>query len=418
MSEADAAVGEAQAASEAAEKASRAAGEARAVADTRAANAEATLRERSELRAQAVARLQSFTATGLLSAALPMLEIPDQWAAWTIDPALSLARRAEQALAEINDSDEAWARIQGRIAEDFGELQRALSALGQQAQAETSDYGLAVVIMYENRPERPDQLLQRLAEEIAQRRELLSANEREILENHLQAEIATEVQWLLQTAEQQVEGINRELYKRLTSTKMRYRLQWLPIAEGAEGAPIGLEAARKRLLNTSADLRSAEDRRVVGAMLQQRIAAERERADARTRLGGGRLLDQLVWALNYRHWHEFRVQRLQASEWRRLSGLASSGERALGLTVPLFAAVASFYSLSGYPHAPRLALLDEAFAGIDAAARAHCMGMIREFDLDLVITSESEWACYAELPGVSICHLQRREGVDAVFVSR
>ena len=63
-------------------------------------------------------------------------------------------------------------------------------------------------------------------------------------------------------------------------------------------------------------------------------------------------------------------------------------------------------------------LLDEAFAGIDDAARAHCMGLIREFDLDFVITSEREWACYAELPGVSICQLQRREGVDAVFVSR
>ena len=63
-------------------------------------------------------------------------------------------------------------------------------------------------------------------------------------------------------------------------------------------------------------------------------------------------------------------------------------------------------------------LLDEAFAGIDDAARAHCMALIREFDLDFVITSEREWACYAELPGVSICQLQRREDVDAVFVSR
>ena len=63
-------------------------------------------------------------------------------------------------------------------------------------------------------------------------------------------------------------------------------------------------------------------------------------------------------------------------------------------------------------------LLDEAFAGIDDAARAHCMALVREFDLDFVMTSEREWACYAELPGVSICQLQRREGIDAVHVSR
>ena len=73
---------------------------------------------------------------------------------------------------------------------------------------------------------------------------------------------------------------------------------------------------------------------------------------------------------------------------------------------------------TGHDLAARLMLLDEAFAGIDDDARAHCMGLIREFDLDFVITSEREWGCYAELPGVAICQLQRREGIDAVFVSR
>jgi hypothetical protein len=152
-------------------------------------------------------------------------------------------------------------------------------------------------------------------------------------------------------------------------------------------------------------------------MLQQCILAERERADSPGG-GGGSLLEQLASALDYRRWHRFRVERWQDGHWRKLSGPASSGERALGLTVPLFAAVASFYSQGSHPLAPRLILLDEAFAGIDDAARAHCMGLIREFDLDFVLTSEREWGCYAELPGVAICQLQRREGIDAVFVSR
>jgi uncharacterized protein YPO0396 len=150
-------------------------------------------------------------------------------------------------------------------------------------------------------------------------------------------------------------------------------------------------------------------------MLQERIETERANADAAS---GGSLLDQLARALDYRRWHRFTVQRWQDGQWRKLSGPASSGERALGLTVPLFAAVASYYSQSGYPHSPRLVLLDEVFAGIDDAARAHCMGLIREFDLDFIVTSEREWGCYAELPGVSICQLQRHEGIDAVHVSR
>lgn len=392
------------------------AGSAHAVAKVQANAAEESLQQRAGQRAATVTRWQQFVATGLFSAALPQMELPDLATPWTIDPALTLARRAEQALVSLADDDDSWARAQRQANEGFAELQRALSALAHQTIADHGDWGFVVHIVYQNRPERPDRLAALLNEEITQRSELLTAKERAILENHLQAEIASEIQRLLQGAERQRDAINRELHKRPTTTGVRFRLAWQTLGED-EGAPVGLEAARRRLLNTSTDLWSAEDRSVVGAMLQQSIAAERERADA---IGGrgGSLLDQLAAALDYRRWHRFRVERWQEGNWRKLSGPASSGERALGLTVPLFAAVASFYSQGAHALAPRLMLLDEAFAGIDDAARAHCMGLIREFDLDFVMTSEREWGCYAELPGVSICQLQRREGIDAVFVSR
>jgi uncharacterized protein (TIGR02680 family) len=395
------------------------AGQARAVAHEKAATAEEVLGQRSEARAQAVSQLQQFAASGLLSVALPQAELPDMASPWTIDPALTLARRAEQALADIKDDDDSLVRVRKQTTEEWTELQRALTALGHQATADPSDWGLIVHIVYQNRPERPDRLIARLNEDIAQRSELLTAKERAVLENHLQAEIAAEVQRLLQGAKRQVDAINKELHKRPTSTGVRFRLLWQPLPE-EEGAPVGLAAAHERLLNTSADLWSADDRRIVGAMLQQSIAAERERSDDAVggKDGDSTLLDQLSRALDYRRWHRFRVERWQDGHWRKLSGPASSGERALGLTVPLFAAVASFYGQGSYAFSPRLILLDEVFAGIDDAARAHCMGLIREFDLDFVITSEREWACYAALPGVAICQLQRREGIDAVGVSR
>ena len=391
------------------------AGEARAVADTRAETTELAFVRSTQARATAVAQFQRFADTGLLAVALPELPQPESRQPWTIDPALTLARAAERDLSEVRDDDDTRDRLQRQISQDLTELQGALTALGHRAQAESSDFGLVVSVLYQNRAERPDQLAARLADEIAQRRALLTANEREVLENHLQAEIAAEVQKLLKAADLQVEAINTELHKRPTSTGVRYRLRWEPLVEGSEGAPVGLEAARRHLLHTNADLWSATDRRVIGTMLQQRILAERARAEA---AGTGSLLEQLARALDYRRWHVFRVQRWQDGQWRKLSGPASSGERALGLTVPLFAAVASFYGRDQQARAPRLVLLDEAFAGIDDAARAHCMALIHEFDLDFVITSEREWACYAELPGVSICQLLRREGVDAVLVSR
>ncbi|CDM24620.1 Hypothetical protein BN940_10801 [Castellaniella defragrans 65Phen] len=397
------------------DEALRHAGEARARAEQKVEAAEAVLAERIDTRQHAIAHWQGFAATGLLEIALPDAELPPHTAPWTIEPALALARRAEQALLQIKDDDDAWNRVQNQISQDYTELGRALAALSHRAQAETSDFGLIVSIVYQNRPERPDQLGARLAGEIAQRRELLTAGERQVLENHLQAEIASAIHKLLHDAERQVLAINEELAKRPTSTGVRFRLQWETLPEGGEdGAPVGLKAARQRLLNTSTDLWSAEDRRVVGEMLQQRIAAERSRADADQ---GGSLHEQLARALDYRRWHRFRVQRWDG-QWRPLSGPASSGERALGLTVPLFAAVSSYYSQADSTHAPRLVLLDEVFAGIDDAARHHCWALIREFDLDFVVTSEREWACSAELPGVAIAQLQRHEGIDAVHVSR
>jgi uncharacterized protein (TIGR02680 family) len=369
------------------------------------------LEERVHVRHTAVETLQAYTQqTGFVAIAVPDLALPDA-AAWGIEAALTIARRAEQALSEVAADEPDWERIQREIGRDFTELQSTMSTQGHSATAEPSDHGLIVRIVYQQRPERPDALEQRLDAELAEQRLILSAQERTLLEEHLEKEIAANLQRMIRDTEERVAAINVELHKRPTSTGMRYRLVWEPLPENDENAVPGLGLARKRLLNTSSDAWSAEDRRLVGEFLQARIDAERQRDER------GSLYDSLARALDYRRWHRFTVERNQDRQWKPLSGPASSGERALGLTVPLFAAASSHYESSD-PHAPRLVLLDEAFAGIDDDARASCMGLIREFDLDFVMTSEREWGCYAEIPGLSICQLVRREGMDAVLVSR
>lgn len=85
--------------------------------------------------------------------------------------------------------------------------------------------------------------------------------------------------------------------------------------------------------------------------------------------------------------------------------------------IPQFAAAAAHYS-SARDDAPRMILLDEAFVGIDPDMRGKCMELIKVFDLDFLLTSESEWGCYAGLPGVAIYQLSTRSGFDAVFLTR
>jgi hypothetical protein len=46
------------------------------------------------------------------------------------------------------------------------------------------------------------------------------------------------------------------------------------------------------------------------------------------------------------------------------------------------------------------------------------MGLLAAFDLDFVMTSEREWGCYGTLPGVAICQLATRAGIDAVHVTK
>jgi uncharacterized protein (TIGR02680 family) len=367
----------------------------------------AKLAEDTGRRASATAAFQRFTATGLLATAQPKLDLPDPSAPWAPDPAVRLARRVEQALAEVDAHDAAWERVQRELSHGFKELADALSRYGHEATADLAEDRYVVAVVFQGQRRAPDVLAGLLGEEIGHRERVLSAKERELLEEHLVNEVASHLQELIADAEDQVRQMNDELEERPTSTGMRLRFRWEPLPDG----PPGLAEARRRLLRQASDAWSVEDRAAVSAFLQERIAAERTRDDS------GTWLEHLTAALDYRAWHRFTIERWQDGRWRSAAGPASSGERVLTVTLPLFAAASAHYR-SAQPAAPRLVLLDEAFAGVDDDARAKCMGLLATFDLDFVMTSEREWGCYPTVPGLAIHQLSRRQGIEAVHITR
>ncbi|HEX5119760.1 MAG TPA: TIGR02680 family protein [Pseudonocardiaceae bacterium] len=355
----------------------------------------------------AITTLRTFVATGLLHTVLPDLELPDPAANWAPTPAITVARAVNAALEAVDDADRAWELIQQRVSAEHKLLTDALSRHGHSAGMTVRDGTIVVDVLFAGRRQDIPTLVAGLAAETEHRAMLLSAKEREILENHLINEVAGALQELITGAEEQVAAINTDLADRPTSTGMRLRLRW----RTARSAPDGLARVRDRLLRQTADAWTAEDRALVGAFLQQQINAEHA-ADA-----AGGWVDQLTRALDYRVWHEFTIQRYQDGEWRPATGPASGGERVLAASVPLFAAASSFYTSAGNRHAPRLIALDEAFAGVDDDSRAKCLGLLAAFDLDVVMTSEREWGCYPQVPGLSIAQLTRRDGIDAVLVT-
>ena len=63
-------------------------------------------------------------------------------------------------------------------------------------------------------------------------------------------------------------------------------------------------------------------------------------------------------------------------------------------------------------------MLDEAFAGIDHSMRGRCMAMMGAFDLDLVMTSDSELGTHQEVRNLSIYHLTRDPAFRGVLAER
>ncbi|MBO0913697.1 TIGR02680 family protein [Streptomyces laculatispora] len=366
------------------------------------------LREAAQARTEAIAALQRFTGTGLMAVAVPEIEVPAvDGGAWAATPAIALARAIDAALSATDDSDSAWERVQRRLSEEFKTLQDTLSRHGHRASARMVEDGMVVDITYQGRERAVPDLAAALAVEVGELARILSAREREILETHLVTEVAGTLQELIGAAERQVRDMNVELEERPTSTGMRLRLVW----RSSRRAPAGLAPARERL-RRSADIWTAEDRVAVGEFLQEQIA--RQHTDD----ASGSWLDHLTAALDYRTWHEFGVERHQQGRWVPATGPASGGERVLAVSVPLFAAASSHYASAGSPYAPRLVTLDEAFAGVDDDSRAKCLGLLHAFDLDVVMTSEREWACYPQVPGIAIAQLSRIDEVAAVLVTR
>ncbi|MFW6642366.1 TIGR02680 family protein [Nocardiopsis algeriensis] len=359
-------------------------------------------------RAEAVEALRAFAGTGVLGIALPDLDIPDPGREWAADPAVRLARAVDRALEETEDSDQVWDRLQKNLSVQFKNLQDALSQHGHGA-ASWPEAGVVLVrVTFQGREQSVPELAFALGEEVAARRALLSAREREVLENHLLTEVAGTLQNLIGAAELQVERMNAELEERPTSTGMRLRLLW----QLRRDAPEGVAGARSRLLRQTADAWSADDRSAVGDFLQRLIEREREEDP------GAPWFDRLTRALDHRSWHRFTVQRHQHGQWNSATGPASGGERVLAASIPLFSAASSYYATATNPHAPRLIMLDEAFAGVDDDSRAKCLGLLHAFDLDVVMTSEREWGCYPQVPGLSIAQLSRVDGISAVLVTR
>lgn len=249
-----------------------------------------------------------------------------------------------------------------------------------------------------------------LDEQIRRRRENLSADERELIEQHLLADVGSHLGERVHAAWSHIRRMNDQLAEHPTGSGVTLQLRWEADPEAGPGAVEGL-----RLLKRDVHLLDATERAALGAFLAERVRTARDDAE------GSDAAERMAAALDYRRWHRFTVVRRAGGREERFTSRTqargSGGEQAKLAHLPLFAATAGYYA-SAAETAPRLLVLDEAFAGIDDSHRADCMGMLVELELDAVLTNYAEWGCYPEVPSVAIYHLERVDGQRGVAALR
>lgn len=155
------------------------------------------------------------------------------------------------------------------------------------------------------------------------------------------------------------------------------------------------------------DHHSGTDRELLHGFLTRRI--DQVRHDDRSVLSWRDALEALF---DYRRWHAFRVMvrhdrfgdSVVAFTSRKVS--LSAGEKALVLSLPLFAAVASHYMPRDHDGpartCPRLLLLDEVFPKNDRANKRQILGLLTVLDLDCVLTSDKDRCDYDTVDGIAI----------------
>lgn len=238
----------------------------------------------------------------------------------------------------------------------------------------------------------------------------LSAREQEVFETYLLGELGDHLSRQVLAARGLVDGMNDTLDQVRSSHGIGVRLQWdLPRDGDAD-----IRAAVTLLRQPSA-LRTRDQSAQLRDALRRRIE-EARRADPSAGYGV-----HLRAALDYREWFEFKVKVTEEAHPDRERVLShrtalSQGEMRVVAYLVLFATAAAHFTsvAASAPQAPRLILLDDAFAKVDEPTHGRLLGLLVDLDLDFVITSERLWGCFPTVPSLHIYECLRDPGTRGV----
>ncbi|WP_405796215.1 TIGR02680 family protein [Streptomyces sp. NBC_01506] len=239
---------------------------------------------------------------------------------------------------------------------------------------------------------------ERIAVQSAEARGRLTERESEVFQRFLTGELGDHLSAQVITAANLVAALNDTLKTVRTSHGLGVELLW----KLDDDVDADVRAAVE-LLRSPSSLRTREQTERLREVLQRRIE------DARRADPSAGYTAHLRTALDYRAWfrfHTFVVEDAAPGRRRKLTGrtgLSQGEQRVLSYLVLFAAAAAHFTSLAeSAPHAPRLILLDDAFAKVDEPTHGRLGRILVDLDLDFVLTSERLMGNWAEVPSLHI----------------
>jgi len=251
---------------------------------------------------------------------------------------------------------------------------------------------------------------ERIAAQAADARERLTEREREVFQRFLTGELGDHLSAQVLAAGALVAALNTTLSTVRTSHGLGVTLDW-KLADGVEADV----RAAVDLLRSPSGLRTRDQSEQLRDVLQRRIE------DARRADPAAGYAAHLRTALDYRDWFTFTpwvVNDAAPASRRKLSGrtgLSQGEQRVLSYLVLFAAAAAHFTSLAeAAPHAPRLILLDDAFAKVDEPTHARLGRILVDLDLDFVLTSERLIGNWPDVPSLHIYECLRDPHVRGV----
>ncbi|MER6677920.1 TIGR02680 family protein [Streptomyces sp. NPDC000983] len=251
---------------------------------------------------------------------------------------------------------------------------------------------------------------ERIAAQAGEARARLTEREREVFQRFLTGELGDHLSTQVLSAGALVGALNDTLSTVRTSHGLGVTLDW----KLADGVQADVKAAVD-LLRSPSGLRTQDQSDQLRDVLQRRIE------DARRADPGASYAAHLRTALDYRDWFAFTpwvVNDAAPGSRRKLSGrtgLSQGEQRVLSYLVLFAAAAAHFTSLAETaPHAPRLILLDDAFAKVDEPTHARLGRILVDLDLDFVLTSERLIGNWPDVPSLHIYECLRDPHVRGV----